>query len=434
MSAEKKSSNASVSPSIAILGLSFCMIFAASGAASNVATTFLQSTWQRAESVCYLCHASICLFVPYILGFTGARLGLILGASGYLFLVAAPTMDETTMVAFMAYKGFVSPILWTCYGVFKSENSTKESQGLNDSVFFTIYRLNQVLANLIWMFCDGKIIEGYVLKDEEQYSFFLLIETVAFASVVLVMLFAPKPASADGETPKKKPPVKFSDMFATFGDLKIVCVYMTYLSISAFTKAWILGDFVKFTAPESSTVGLTFGVSALVGSMSAGVIFDKAVDKFSIPTYGLLINLGLLALTYTAGMMRDLGKPEIEIPLYYAIAAVGGMNISGMDVVVSSLVGAEFDDQKTCVYAGNQLLYAIGSTIAKGLGGFVPFSALPAFLIIGNNLSTYEICSEGSCDVKSQAPLSLFNLLFMGVFTILTLLMWQCVSTKPKKA
>lgn len=420
---------ASVSPAIAILGVSFCLIFAASGAASNSATSVLQGAWQRAESICYLCHASICLFVPYIIGYTGPRIGLLIGASGYLFLVAAPLMDETTMIAFMAFKGFVSPILWTCYGVFKSENCSKESQGVNDSVFFTVYRMNQVLANVLWMYCDGKIVEGFILKDEDQYKFFLLVESAAFVSLLLVMIFAPKGKNAA----TKKEPVNFSDMFKTFGDLSIVCVYMTYLTVSAFTKAWILGDFVKFTAPESPKVGLIFGVSALVGSASAGKIFDKASNKQVLMSYGLCLNCIILCLTYGAAFARDMSMFDVELKLYYAIAAMAGTTISGLDVIVSSYIGFRFDGNKrTCVLAGNQLLYAIGSTIAKGLGGFVPFSALPAFLIVGSNVKTYEVCVDSDCTSKSQVPLSLFNLGFMAFFSLVTLGMWQLASTSAK--
>jgi len=72
----------------------------------------------QAEAVCYFCHASICVFVPYIVAKLGSRMALFLGSTGYLvFTLGAVSLSysekwgSSLLYLCASFKGFMSPIL-----------------------------------------------------------------------------------------------------------------------------------------------------------------------------------------------------------------------------------------------------------------------------------------------------------------------------------
>jgi len=362
----------SVSPGIICVGVAFCFMFASATGVANIATQSAGgSTWMRAEALCYFSHASVCLFVPYIVSKLGSTRALFYGSVGYVvyafgavFLSFSEEYGPFLLYCCSIFKGVMSPILWTGYGVYKSEKVTPETQGLNDGMFFAIYRINTVLGNSLILFCDF-MFSTLTMK----YIFFVLLGCLSSVLFVAIMLL-------DRPLPQRTKKVdislfaKLKEAGSAFTSVTMILMLTISLSCSGMLKAWYLGDYNKFGAYEGANATLFSGLCSFVASIFFGSLFDRIHDKRVMLKIGTMLGAVSIPLAFFSGVLRD-SRPSSHIyrVFIYCTALTVGVGVAGVDVSLSASYGIMLGDQASKAYAAHQVVYALGTSFMKYLGG-----------------------------------------------------------------
>jgi len=361
----------SVSPGIICVGVAFCLMFAANTGVANIATqSAVGSIWMQAEAACYFSHASVCLFVPYIVSKLGSRRALFFGSVGYVvysvgavFLSFSEEWGTIVLYCCSIVKGVMSPILWTGYGVYKSEKVTPETQGLNDGMFFAIYRINTVLGNSLILFCDS-MFKSLTMK----YTFFLFLGCLACLLFLAIMVL-------DRPLPRAKKVdisffVKLKEAGSAFTSVTMLLMLTISLSCTGMLKAWYLGDFNKFGAYEGANATLFSGLCSFLASIFFGSLFDQMHDKRVMLKIGTMFGAVTIPFALFSGILRDI-RPSSHIyrVFVYCTALTVGVGVAGVDVSLSASYGIMFGDEASKAYAAHQVVYALGTSYIKFLGG-----------------------------------------------------------------
>jgi len=144
------------------------------------------------------------------------------------------------------------------------------------------------------------------------------------------------------------------------------------LSCTGMLKAWYLGDYNKFGAYEGAKATLFSGVCSFAASLFFGSLFDKMTDKRVILKIGTLLGVAALPFAFLSGVLRDLRPSSHFYRVFvYCTAISVGVGVAGVDVSLSASYGIMFGDQASKAYAAHQVVYAMGTSFMKFLGGKV---------------------------------------------------------------
>lgn len=405
-----------INPLIYLLGVCFLLLFAASclGANTNTIAEY-GPKWQMADSINYCVHFLFAPFVPIIVGIIDFRLCLLIGASGYLLLNLAfsliPLTGPTIMIPCAIYKGFVSPVLWTGYGVFKSAIADETNQGQSDGIFFAIYKINQIVTNGLWTVFQTSLSIDLEVQNWMYFGFqcgaFLLFIALVILAFRWIHQSADDEESQGGTKQKEKLSAReiMNGTIECFTTAKTLKLLIIGFGVSAYFKSWFQGEFMKFLGlgvssfsvaagealwdatspvvtkdmdnfpagaylPDGPCVNLIFGFASLAGAYILGKVFDRVNDKKPL-LYGVCItSVFSFALTFVTAYVREREMWTLNAVLCYFLAVINGLAIAGCDTILSACYGILCDGKATYMYSAHQSLYGLGMAMGKGLGGF----------------------------------------------------------------
>jgi len=183
--------------------------------------------------------------------------------------------------------------------VYKSEKVTPETQGVNDGMFFAIYRTNLILGNSLILFCDF-LFSSQTIK----YIFFVFIELIACLLFLTIMILDTSPVIMT----KNRISFfgKLKEAGSAFTSINMLMMLTISFSCTGVLKAWYSGDYNKFGAYEGACATLFSGLCALIASLCFGSLFDSIDDKRVMLKMGTLLGVVTIPLAILSGIFRDL--------------------------------------------------------------------------------------------------------------------------------
>jgi hypothetical protein len=293
---------------VVVVSLAFAVLFSAYNPLQNVATSlFPPGLGDESLGVLY---GSVALFVfagPPIVDALGTKVTMIVGAVGYVAYMLSLIHIIPGVVLFMStIIGFGAAILWIAEGEFIKENSTAETRGIANGIFWCLFQLNQICGNLVTY-----LVFPHLSSTSMLYVGFSVVGAVGTAMLFLLRKSAyPGNAVAsgadddDGGASSKRAARSWSQRmsearasaYAAFR-LAFTTDSLLMSSMYAFTGielSFWTGEFTQLL--NSDVIGLVLtcaGVGEVIGGLLFGRLSDVAGRSLSVCCGTALYGLGM---------------------------------------------------------------------------------------------------------------------------------------------
>jgi len=344
----------------------------------------IKNGFEFSVSTTKLVGFGIALFVPFIVEHFGEYTSMAISLIGYVAINAAPIVSYHYGFALWpfyiggALKGIAAPIFWTSYSIFRTEIADDSNQGLTKAVFHSIYHLNNIISNVIWI--AMVYFEVSVLK---MFTVCAAIQALGvFGIMIVIYLGKYKYKVSSGKAEKETKHIyeiwkKLCEVMM-FDDIKQKLFLNGFLM--GIVEGWLYGDIIKYFGTSQGWtyapgLKLVSGIAILIVGLHVGVEFDRAQNKLTQMIYGhtlLISGIFLLIISTFVGDFvwsgQGVGYESAMLALAYIAIILIASGIPCVEVTKGALYSALWKQEATYVFSWASLTQHAGVFLSLPLG------------------------------------------------------------------
>eukprot|EP00049_Salpingoeca_infusionum_P003983 m.73400 g.73400 ORF g.73400 m.73400 type:complete len:457 (-) comp12367_c0_seq4:623-1993(-) len=273
---------------IYVLSVGFLVVFLAYNSLQNYVTSLLPGNLGSTSlAVLYISVTVTCFVAPKVVASLGEKWTMVLGAACYLvYMISTIWAIKEVVLAAAVVIGFGASVLWIAMGSYVTRASHPARLGHNNSIFWLIFQLSNVLGNL----------GAYYLFDNAGSKNLFIGFSGACALGTIVLCFVTpvrkltfqysQDNEAEGENQEEEAThgacAWLNSMWVDIKEtVRVLCTneMLALAYIFAFVGlelAFWAGEFTQLLEPRSIGIVLTFaGVGEFVGSIICTRLTDK---------------------------------------------------------------------------------------------------------------------------------------------------------------
>jgi MFS family permease len=376
---------------VVALGLIFMLLFTAFAPSQNLQSTVNHGSKAGvyALGALYFTFSLANFIAPTIAFLLGERIAMMVGAVGYALFVTANILNHDASYFFPLFlmggiaNGLGAAILWTAQGSYITKNSTTDTMGRNNGIFFGLFQISQVAGNLI---------AAFVLPPKEKTTpeslkgparkLFIIFSSIAAVAVVSFLILRPAPSNGLSSQKKRSTVLqRFVGIFKMFARVPFLLMVLAIV-YSGLSQAFFAGNFTKLIG-DSKRVGYVmacFGAVDALASVAVGRILDKVGRKVVLfsATFLVLVMTGIICL-----VSKEYFEKNIWICILCGILA--GISDAGYNTLLTATTGVIFEEDPENAFGAFKFVQATTSAInyVLALDIYPAVLMLDIFLILG---------------------------------------------------
>ncbi len=274
-------------PQLYLLGLGFCLLYAAYSSLEVLAIPTLRSLGACSLA---LVHASMmlsALTAPHLTRTLGPKLACTCASLTFaVFTLAFASARPALMLASSALLGAGSGLLWTARGLLVEELSTPSTGGRNNGIFYALFRCARIVGNLLTAVLLRK---GWGMPA--VLASLLSLSLLGSCCFLALMFMSSAPAIAKAQhkalhskdnpqTPKGRPNPCSQEALAVLFSSKFLSMSGLMLGVCGLGKGWLSTSF-SGRIGEKDEISLAF---ALYGIMLVPMTYIGGAGLDSLTT------------------------------------------------------------------------------------------------------------------------------------------------------
>jgi MFS family permease len=387
------------------LGFGFLLLFFAFNTAQALQSEVNENVGIIALGLLYLAFSFSSLFgATHLTNKLSAKYAVAIGGACYIpYLAANIKVYNWVLFICSIINGFGASLLWTGQGVYITQNSNPENQGVHSGVFWGLFQLNS-LGNLFSQFIRNMCLE--------RANFYLFLGLTGAAVLGVICLFFLRKTSLRSdsinydslERESSVPDIDATGTFRLFFNDKRSMLLAPLFIYVGITVTVYYGTFTSRLNKEWLGFVMTcFGICNSVGSIVAGRVSDT-FGRRPIIVFGVLTSVSGMVLANLAGECTDddpfsvgctsdpnsLGSfencSESQIFKFFFAAMLNGFSDGIYNTQVVAIVGDMFVEHTTEAFALSVFMKATTSGImffvSLGIGLFPQTCIMLGTLVI----------------------------------------------------